>query len=220
MKVLVFDTETTGLPTEKNASILDTGKWPHIIQLSYILYDTDKKVALKIQDEIIKLPENVFPSERSVELHGITKDISTKNGKDIKKVLNEFNRALQESEYIIGHNLSFDKRMIMVECIRNKMKQHFTTSGVKKLEFCTMKNSVELCKIEAISKNNGEKYFKYPSQSELHNYLFGYIPSGLHNSMADVLVCLRCYIKLMYNSDVFFQNNQLRILYNNYCKGN
>jgi DNA polymerase III epsilon subunit-like protein len=161
-----------------------------------------------------------MPSERSVELHGITKDISNKNGKDIKKILLEFNVALQESEYIIGHNLSFDKRMIMVECIRNKMKQHFTTSGIKKLEFCTMKNSVELCKIEAISKNNGEKYFKYPSQSELHNYLFGYIPSGLHNSMADVLVCLRCYIKLMYDRDVFFQNDQLRNLYNNYCKGN
>ena len=35
MKILVFDTETNGLP-EKNASIYDLNKWPHIIQLSYI----------------------------------------------------------------------------------------------------------------------------------------------------------------------------------------
>ena len=43
MKVLVFDTETTGLPTERNASISDLEVWPHIVQLSYILYDVDEK---------------------------------------------------------------------------------------------------------------------------------------------------------------------------------
>ena len=38
MKILVFDTETTGLP-EKNASIYSYNQWPYIIQLSYIFYD-------------------------------------------------------------------------------------------------------------------------------------------------------------------------------------
>ena len=40
MRVLVFDTETTGLPTERNASIYHVDKWPYIIQLSYIIYCT------------------------------------------------------------------------------------------------------------------------------------------------------------------------------------
>ena len=40
MKVLIFDTETTGLPEGKNPSIYETQKWPHIIQLSYIVYDS------------------------------------------------------------------------------------------------------------------------------------------------------------------------------------
>ena len=40
MKVLVFDTETTGLPV-KWAKVNEVDKWPHIIQLSHILYDTD-----------------------------------------------------------------------------------------------------------------------------------------------------------------------------------
>lgn len=218
MKILVFDTETTGLPTEKNASILETEKWPYIVQLSYILYDTDNKHVLKIKDDIIKLPQDIQPSERSVELHGITKEISNNIGIDIKYALKEFNECLKECEYVIGHNLSFDKRIIMVESKRNKMKQYFTTNGVRKMEFCTMKNSVDLCKIEAISIKNGEKYFKYPSQSELHNYLFGYIPNGLHNSMADVIVCLRCYYKIIYNKDILIQNNELQKLYLNYCK--
>ena len=38
-RILIFDTETTGLP-EKYASIRDYEKWPYIIQLSYIIYDT------------------------------------------------------------------------------------------------------------------------------------------------------------------------------------
>ena len=42
MLILVFDTETTGLPTERNASIFDNDKWPYIVQLSYIIYDTYK----------------------------------------------------------------------------------------------------------------------------------------------------------------------------------
>ena len=34
--ILVFDTETTGLPKGKNPSIYKTELWPHIIQLSYL----------------------------------------------------------------------------------------------------------------------------------------------------------------------------------------
>jgi len=41
MKVLVFDTETTGLPQENNVSILDTFRWPYIVQLSFIYYDSE-----------------------------------------------------------------------------------------------------------------------------------------------------------------------------------
>ena len=53
----------------------------------------------------------------------------------------------------------------MVESIRNYMRQYFTRDGVRKPEFCTMKNGVDICKIEAISRD-GEKYFKYPSLSK------------------------------------------------------
>jgi len=41
MKILIFDTETSGLP-ERNASITEIHKWPHILQLSYILFDQIK----------------------------------------------------------------------------------------------------------------------------------------------------------------------------------
>ena len=59
MKVLIFDTETTGLPLERNPSIYDSSMWPYIVQLSYILYDTSAKKALVAHDWIIKVPSDV-----------------------------------------------------------------------------------------------------------------------------------------------------------------
>ena len=48
MKVLVFDTETTGLPKD-NSNIYRTDMWPHVLQLSYLMYDTNKnKILLTI----------------------------------------------------------------------------------------------------------------------------------------------------------------------------
>ena len=51
MKLLVFDTETTGLPLERNASIYKPELWPHIIQISFILYDTERDKILNEQFE-------------------------------------------------------------------------------------------------------------------------------------------------------------------------
>jgi DNA polymerase III epsilon subunit-like protein len=43
---------------------------------------------------------------------------------------------------------------------------------------------------------------KFPRLSELHQVLFGNIPENLHNSLIDVLVCLRCFLKIRCCVDV------------------
>ena len=84
MKVLIFDTETTGLPLERNPSIYASSMWPYIVQLSYILFDTTTKKSLVAHDWIIKVPEDVEISQGSINLHGITKEISNTEGVDLK----------------------------------------------------------------------------------------------------------------------------------------
>ena len=64
-----------------------------------------------------------------------------------------------------------------------------------------MKRSTDLCKIEVTSMD-GDKYFKYPTLSELHKELFGTVPNGVHDSMADVLICLRCYAQHEHDHDI------------------
>ena len=78
MKILVFDTETTGLP-EKTASIYDSSKWPHIVQLSYIFYDTSLNTSV-IKDEYIKISPIVNISEESIKIHKIDREFLNKNG--------------------------------------------------------------------------------------------------------------------------------------------
>lgn len=84
--------------------------------------------------------------------------------------------------------------------------------------YCTMMNSINICNIIVESKRRGalmkDEYFinekmdygiiiqkrvhkKWPKLSELHFHLFGVIPEGLHDSMIDTEVCLKCYLKMI-----------------------
>jgi glycosyltransferase involved in cell wall biosynthesis len=53
-------------------------------------------------------------------------------------------------------------------------------------------------------------YKKFPKLVELYQKIFGVTPKNLHNSLNDVIVCLRCFIKLKY--EIFI----LIIIFNEY----
>jgi DNA polymerase III epsilon subunit-like protein len=201
MKIFVFDVETTGLMSDKNASITDTTKWPYIVQLSYLIYDTVFNKITLINDDIIRLPKSIIISDICSGIHGITNEKSQALGVDIKYALIKFNEYIKKADIIVGHNISFDKRLIMVECIRNSIRQNFTVNGIRKNEYCTMKNGINICKIQA-ETYTGRKYFKYPKLSELYYHYFKKIPDGLHNSKIDILVTLRCYCMMIHNYDI------------------
>ena len=216
MKVLVFDTETTGLP-EKGASIYDNSKWPYIIQLSYILYDMSNNSAL-IKNNYIKINESVIISPDSFNIHHISREILDERGINIVPALREFNECLKRCDVVVGHNISFDKRLIFVECFRHNIKQYFTqfidNKQIAKPEFCTMKNTTQFCKLERLSKTN-QIYSKHPKLSELYSLLFPEepLPADLHNSLIDVAMTLRCYLKYVNNFDVIEVNETLRQLF-------
>lgn len=207
MRVLVFDTETTGLP-DGHPSFYETEKWPHVVQLSYSLYDTTLKKVILENDNIIAVDDNVIISPKSIEMHKITKKISQNKGMPIEDALQCFNACMIGADILMAHNLSFDKRMLIVEHIRcqkrvNNFKKYPLRRGMffpKDLkEMCTMRASKDLCNIKAISSRDGEEYIKFPSLSELHYKLFGVLPNQkiIHNSLIDVQLCLKCGISLI-----------------------
>lgn len=217
MKILVFDTETTGLPIGRNPSIMELQLWPHVVQLSYILFDTVTKKVVTMRDDLIKIPQDVEITPGSEAIHHISRVMCEANGISINDALTYFNKALTQADLIVGHNISFDKRMIMVECIRSNKYQKFTVNGVKKEEYCTMKKGTDICEI-VITNSNGQTYLKFPTLSELHQKLFDYKPEGTHNALVDVLICLRCYIKIVEGYDFMTdtssdEHNDLKNLY-------
>ena len=219
MHIVCFDTETTGLPEGRHISIYETDKWPHIVQLSFMVYDTDKKEVIEEYDKIIKIEQHVELTPKSIEIHGITREIIEKCGIPIAEALCAFKRALHNSHCSIGHNLSFDKRLLIVESIRNKGFDPNDNSTIQLhfgKEFCTMQNSVDVCKIKKLRKD-GTSYYKYPTLIELHEHLFQIKPHNAHNSKVDVLICLRCYCKLAFNYDLSRESRQFRRMYREFC---
>ena len=218
MKILVFDTETTGLP-EKDASIYDKSKWPYIIQLSYILYDISNNSTI-IQNNYIKLDKSIVISQESFNIHHISREILDERGINIVPALREFNEYLKRCDVVVGHNISFDKRLIFVECFRHNIKQYFTqfvdNKQIVKAEFCTMKNTTQFCKLERLSKTN-QIYTKHPKLGELYSMLFPNepVPKDLHNSLIDVAMTLRCYLKYNNNFDINEVNTTIKQLFLN-----
>lgn len=228
MRVLVFDTETTGLPETKILNPDTLYQWPTVVQFSYVIYDLSLNDIVESKDYIIKVPESILISEESTKIHGITKEISNKKGILIDDVLNEFFYYLRGVDLIIGHNISFDINMVKVELLRIiysdklcieqlktcKCDLHYMTNY--KNICCTLQDSIKFCNIQAINKF-GKPYLKYPKLIELHQKLFNSSPNNLHNSFNDILVTLRCFMKLKHDYDVLESCNSFKQIANQIC---
>ena len=208
MKVIVFDTETTGLPESFNTPVSQTDKYPYIVQISWIVYDTKDLKVESIQDHIINC--GVTIPQEATNIHGISTQLSQQKGISINAAMDLFDVDLNNAEIVVAHNISFDKRMYVVESIRNNRVQHITSDT---LTYCTMKKTIKLCNIKKTSSNG----LKFPKLVELHNVLFNSTPKGLHNSLVDVLVCLRCFIMLTQGDDVIDTNEELKNIYKRCC---
>jgi len=224
MKIAVFDTETTGLPKSKILNNETLSLWPYIVQFSYIIYDTELKKILKIVDFVIRIPEIIIISQEVSNIHGITNLISQNSLYTINDALTQFinDYINYDVDLIVGHNLSFDINMIKVELMReinsNKLnEEHFITFlhtlnyDITNRLYCTMQKSIELCNLKMKSKF-GREYLKFPKLNELHIQLFNSSPKNLHNSLNDVLICLRCYYMLEHKIDIVEIDDEIKSL--------
>ena len=200
MKIIVFDTETTGLPKSRNASPEHSHLWPYIVQFSWLVYDDATKEIKPIKDYIVKLPDGMTIPEDSTKIHGITNEKMLTEGKPIQDNLIEFIKDYLNSQIVVAHNLEFDSKVIQAELYRNNMVNWIEKSC--NIEYCTMKYGKPLTNILRPSKFNNGMYQKPPKLMELHKYLFQTVPNNLHNSMIDVLITLRCFCKLYFNKDI------------------
>ena len=209
-RILVFDTETTGLPKSRFSSPENTSEWPHIVQLSYLIYNTVLTKVEKVVDHIIRVPDGVSINEKCVSLHGISKERSLLEGIPIESCLSEFLNDFQTVDLVVAHNMEFDLNMIQAEMWRRKdfYEEMIPIINQSNKLFCTMQEGTDLCRIKSLFNNSKDPY-KFPNLAELHQYLFSTLPINLHNSLNDVLVCLRCYYKMKYHKDITSESSEI-----------
>ena len=222
MRTLVFDSETTGLSQTQIISPSTIHLWPHVVQFSYIVFDTESNKIVKIKDSIIKVPDGFIITEENAKIHGITTEISLAKGTSLQPVLEEFFTDFDTCDHIVGHNVSFDINMIKAELQRlimnsfnEKLQEYLTTINTSTKFYCTMQETIELCAIEMKDKY-GRPYKKFPKLVELYQKMFGVTPKNLHNSLNDVIVCLRCFIKLKYEIDIVERSEEVKQMIKDY----
>jgi DNA polymerase III epsilon subunit-like protein len=206
--ILVFDTETTGLFPKTGT------EYPYILQLSFILFDTQTKKILHAFNRYIKTPDNVVVSPFITNLTGITKEMCD-SGVNIVAALHEFYRAYKLCDVIVAHNISFDRQMIEVEIIRNYSTLSLTIPAIafmfnptynsleNKHQSCTMAMGKNICNILTPCKNNpANSYKKNPKLDELYEKLFDSKIPNAHDALYDTIACLKCYLKILHKIDI------------------
>jgi len=193
---LIFDTETTGLPKRWNAPITDTDNWPRCVQIAWQLHDELGNL-IEHQDFLVK-PEGFNIPYEAEQIHGISTALAEEKGVPLSEVLEAFNKALQQTKFVVGQNVGFDINIMGCEFHREGVESPMTELPV--LDTCT-EHTAELCKIPG---GRGGK-FKLPTLTELHEFLFGEPFSEAHNATADVEATTRCFLELIRKKQYSYQ---------------
>ncbi len=184
---LIFDTETTGLPERYNAPLTDLDNWPRAVQIAWQLHD-DKGKLIEAKDYVIK-PEGFDIPYNATKIHGITTELAAKIGVPLTEAMQAFSEALEQAQFVVGHNIQFDNNILGAEYLRlgvENLLEHVDTID-------TSNETTELCKLPG--GRGGQ--FKYPKLEELYFKLFDEDFAEAHNAAADVEATTRAFLELV-----------------------
>ena len=183
LKLFFFDTETTGIDSRKD----------YIIQFGGIFgeYDLDTQEFREIAviNQYINLPDSVQIPIWASKVHGIYKE-DLVSYRQMSYYIEDFLEYMLKVDFVIGHNVEFDKNMIIWEARRNYCP--FDPFKIKWID--TMKPCVWF--IPGIWR-------KRPKLQELHTYLFWVPFDWAHDAMADIRATKDCFLKLIETTNIY-----------------
>ena len=115
---LIFDTETTGLPKRWDAPLSDSENWPRCIQIAWQIHDAQGELVAH-EDYLIKPDGFTIPFD-SEQVHGISTALAADQGVPLEDVLAKFNAALATVQFVVGHNVSFDRNIMGAEFLHGE----------------------------------------------------------------------------------------------------
>lgn len=210
-KVLVFDIETTGIPSKKakytvgkdeyyDPKKLDKYDSSRIVSIAFCYFDDfqfNKLKKAKVKN-YIRMPVD-FKSipDSAVAIHGITYKYAKENGLKLGKIINDnLFESLSECQYIVGHNVLFDTYILLSELWRIEFVDSYNDL-YKLLEndkyVCTGELGRNICKLPT---KQTEVQYKMPRLNELYEKLCGKADLRFHDSGEDVKAVLQILDKM------------------------
>ena len=139
---LIFDTETTGLPKRWDAPLSDSENWPRCIQIAWQIHDAKGEVVAH-EDYLIQPDGFTIPFD-SEQVHGISTALAEEQGIPLEEVLEKFHTALNQVDYVVGHNVSFDRNIMGAEYLRSGLSD--VLEGKAVVDTCT-EETASLCQL-------------------------------------------------------------------------
>ena len=156
------------------------------IQVSFFKCD-EKGHIIKEYSEFVKGVSTIssspnYPCEWTIEF-------INKNGIEMKKVIKDIEECIDDRTIIVGHNITFD-----LQCILNM----YESSIIRKTPIiCTMKQSVNYCKIPKKGASSVYGGYKWPRLNELATCMGVKVESNkLHDSRYDIELTKKSFFEL------------------------
>lgn len=197
MRALFYDTETTGLPLWNEPS--EHPGQPHIVQLGAILVDLDTRKTLASIDLTVLPTDWIIPDDVA-QIHGITTEHARAIGVNEWSALGLLLHLWRRAEVRIGHNESFDARIVRIGLHRFANEIHATNAEEWKAgrAECTQALSTPILKLPPTAKMlaAGFKKPKSANLREAYKHFYGSELVGAHSAMADAQACQYVYFAI------------------------
>jgi DNA polymerase III epsilon subunit-like protein len=224
MLIMIYDTETSGLPKFNEPS--EGENQPHICEIAALLFD-DKTRQLEETLHYIVLQDGWDVDPEALKAHGITKERSFEEGIDEWMAHAAFHALQKLCDVRVAHNSQFDDRIMRIAYKRygdgddshvgelddtpkwyaytQEEKDAIADAFKARPSYCTMKTAQPILNLpatEAMKKSGRGGWKKPPSLAETYRHFFGEDFDGAHSALNDAKACARIYFKLTQNVDI------------------
>lgn len=180
MKILVFDTETTGLPLKGDQNAFEQ---PWVIQLGAVLLDLREDKCLGTINTLVVPPEGVKFHEGAVRVHGLSEELVRSEGRPMVDVMLELRDMRRQANIVSAYNLAFDERLVRTSSERSH--EDFVNDPV----LGTAEDTFHHCIM-----NQATVYFKGRRKLEqVYRDLKGVGIEDAHDAMADTLAAAEVF---------------------------
>lgn len=184
MLIGVTDTETTGIVRDFRSPDA-----PYLASVTALIYDTEAQRVQSSFNTMIQ-PEGWEMPPEAGAINGLDDETLAAFGLPVRLVLPVVVELFRPVDLIVGHNISFDIRMLASALYRNDMIEDLESLLAKEV-YCTMQESKSL-----VQAKNVRGHLKAPKLTEAYEFFFERQLDNSHSANADCVAALEIYLAI------------------------